>query len=173
MLHWVKKSGGVYIEKRRKRVKKFLLNAVVLILAILAVAGIQVGGQALAAGGDKIFSHDIAIHVEPIETQVIETSNLWAYPNQQVRLVYRITNHSLQTHYNLIASLNFRPNFPNDVGIRSDWKLAGRDYAPGNVFQVPSGTSVDLVITIYAPDYAGEIPLNVDITRISSEPGKG
>lgn len=70
-------------------------------LALVLIIGF--GSYALAAGWTQIFSHNLTITVEPIEVRVESVSNLRVYPDQWVEIVYKITNHSAQTYYNLTA----------------------------------------------------------------------
>lgn len=151
--------------------KKILVS-----LILAAILALGVGGYAMAFELTKVFSHNLTVTIEPIEVQVEKISNLRVYPDQPVEIVYRITNHSTQTHWNLTAELSIPRGAPSGVGFSHSWTLRGTPYTPGTIFQVPAGATVEMrVITTYNSnlDYAGDIPIEISIYRVSGEPGEG
>lgn len=160
-------ADGYRRGQKEEKVKKVFL---VVILA-MALTGL-LGDYALADAPVKVFSHYFTITVEPKpEVKVMRISSLAVGPGQPVTVVYGITNHSRQVHWNLTAGVLLRMDSPV-----STWTLQGEQYVPGTVFQVPSGATVEMVVTFYVPEevpFNGKIPINIEIYGISSEEGKG
>lgn len=151
-------------------------NVFALVMVALMMLLPSLDNIARAAAGEKVFGHGFALQVEPIQVEVKGVSKLNVRPGEPVTITYQITNHSTQTHWNLKADLLIAgapTDAPIEVGVKHRWMLRGAPYTPGTVFQIASGTIVILKAVITAPDYAGSIPLNINIYRVSGETGKG
>lgn len=164
-------AAGYLRGQKEKKLKKRIL--VILMLLALATTNANLTETVAATGRTKIFDHFFTVRVEPIEVQIKSVSNLYLHPGQVVEVVYKITNYSTQTHWNLTAELLISPDAPPGVNIEHRWGLRAKPYTPGTIFQIASQTSAELKIEVIAPDYDGEIPVNIKIYKVSGVEGKG
>lgn len=153
-----------------------------IVLCLIALAALS-GGAVYAAGGiDRVLvhTHSLTINVEPIEVQVMETSNTSIHTGQVVEVTYLIRNHSTQVHCVVVAELEVgSPGLgvpPCPFGASHQWMVVeeNKEYMPGTPLVVPSGSARTLKVQIRPSlETIGDMPLNIKIYRISPIAGQG